>query len=1116
MTKLALCLVATSLGMLFLAPAVCAQTKGTAVDLELDFDALFEWKKPSTLNAEQLEARLAKLETVPGKKVYFLDKTSTFHQPSQLFTLTSKNSYKFKFITFGSIEFVPSSVRVMWNDNGRIAYFGVSYPAQDGEKEAAPALLASIGEAVGAPAFSLSDAGYTWSGEYYDVSASFTRSNDDTIFFVTVRPKNQGPEPAAAAATINFDDFFEWKKPTMLTQDLLASKIAPLEKTAGTKLYRPMKMEEGPEFWFSTKWSLPATPTYSIFGSQFRPTLVRVLWLDGLADKVTVFFDAQKDEAFPPQMLADMDSSLGAPHSFNTLLKHYEWNWPGYTADACYTTAVGKGASTFLIHVKRMHQSGTATPVAAVTPPAMLPSEKPVAPDVAEIKLNLDSFIDWKTPMNLTVETFDAGLKALESEAGSSLCRVESRLGEELRFFDPSRTARAATVKYSILEGQYHLTYAFMHWKQGKLITIEMGALKTAAGQEIEPLQTMFKLDKMFGRSHAVEADYAYTWSTPEFLATLIKYPSRPGYGFRFEQPRNSPVVAGNMPPASTTPVAPPAAVEPTRNFDRQNFVLDLDPLVDWNNPFSLVPGKVDVLFKSVIDKTGGPLWTHFTESESTSFGTGRYDVAKTLFAGRLKIQSARVIWREPRTIELSTSEGVSATDEAWLYDKLDEVLKVTRRSMVMGDTATAGHTWRPEKFRVMTLKYSTSAIRITITRPTGFDPEGPTAPLAANLDALLNFSAFWTWTVGDFEKSYTPKAAKKQDQTHPQQFEWLSASKDRARFSRQMDSNVETKLTMFGGSIKLEEAVVEFVNGRAARATISFYNRGDSGDIEVKEFDRIFKLIGQSLSQVLKVAPKRQIMSSNAALPVTGWMWSSPNGIALLEYNEYNTPGKLTKPEFLRLKLAAPNQADWSMGKMVTGVQRMELVKRVTKTPEGDVYITGVPMVDQGQKGYCVAASCQRLFEYMRIPCDQHEMAKLVNVDAESGANIMTMQKSLGKIDTAFKVTFKPFINPELYYSANRKRRVSEKEFLSIVKENVEKGIPLLWGLMIGDKPEEPPLSRQTSGGHMRLVIGYNLAKNQILFTDSWGAGHELKRMALIDAYDVTMGLYSMAPRGL
>jgi hypothetical protein len=139
-------------------------------------------------------------------------------------------------------------------------------------------------------------------------------------------------------------------------------------------------------------------------------------------------------------------------------------------------------------------------------------------------------------------------------------------------------------------------------------------------------------------------------------------------------------------------------------------------------------------------------------------------------------------------------------------------------------------------------------------------------------------------------------------------------------------------------------------------------------------------------------------------------------------------------------------------MGKMVTGVQRMELQKRVTKKPDGDVLYRGVPMVDQGQKGYCVAASCQRLFEYMRIPCDQHEMAKLVSVDADSGANVFDMQKSLAKIDSAFKVTFKPLVNPEQYYSANRQApRVRERVSAPSSKRTSNKGVPLLWAWSSG-----------------------------------------------------------------
>ncbi len=387
---------------------------------------------------------------------------------------------------------------------------------------------------------------------------------------------------------------------------------------------------------------------------------------------------------------------------------------------------------------------------------------------------------------------------------------------------------------------------------------------------------------------------------------------------------------------------------------------------------------------------------------------------------------------------------------------------------------------------------------------------------LKADLDPLLNFTSIWNTSSDTFETLFVPRIEK--ENNNPQ-FDWLTATKDRARFSRHMFSNVPTALTIFQGQIKIEEAVVEFIQSKCARATLSIYNRGDSGKITMQEFDAIFRKVGQSLGAHLKVAPKKQFMTGNTAVKVVSWIWNTPAGTAILEHNDYQIGGQITQPEFLRLKLAAPDQADWSMGKMAMGVQRMSLQKNVTKTATGDIFISGVPMVDQGAKGYCVAASCQRLLEYMRIPCDQHEIAQLLNVDVEKGANAMVMQKSLAKVDQKFGVSFKPLINPEVYYDSKGKRRVSLKEFATIIREHADKGVPLLWALGLGQFPEEPPLTSgggQISGGHMRMMIGYNSAKNQIIFSDSWGAGHEVKRMAAADAYEATLGLYSMSPRGL
>lgn len=48
-----------------------------------------------------------------------------------------------------------------------------------------------------------------------------------------------------------------------------------------------------------------------------------------------------------------------------------------------------------------------------------------------------------------------------------------------------------------------------------------------------------------------------------------------------------------------------------------------------------------------------------------------------------------------------------------------------------------------------------------------------------------------------------------------------------------------------------------------------------------------------------------------------------------------------------------------------------------------------------------------------------------------------------------------------------------------------------------------------ESRGGHARLIIGYNLKKKTIIYTDSWGAMHARKTMPAADAMGMTMGRY-------
>lgn len=54
-----------------------------------------------------------------------------------------------------------------------------------------------------------------------------------------------------------------------------------------------------------------------------------------------------------------------------------------------------------------------------------------------------------------------------------------------------------------------------------------------------------------------------------------------------------------------------------------------------------------------------------------------------------------------------------------------------------------------------------------------------------------------------------------------------------------------------------------------------------------------------------------------------------------------------------------------------------------------------------------------------------------------------------------------------------------------------------------------------QAFGGHMRLITGYNTTTGEILYSDSWGMGHEEKRMPASDAWAITMGMNSLQPLG-
>lgn len=388
---------------------------------------------------------------------------------------------------------------------------------------------------------------------------------------------------------------------------------------------------------------------------------------------------------------------------------------------------------------------------------------------------------------------------------------------------------------------------------------------------------------------------------------------------------------------------------------------------------------------------------------------------------------------------------------------------------------------------------------------------------LEADVTPLISPPSSWQMTTAAFESTFV-------DAQGEPLFDWLTSDKTRARLARKKYANAVIDLTLFDKEIGIEEAIIDFANGRVDLVTVSIFNRGDAPNISPEKFDARFLAVGKHMSSHIGGRPRQREAKAESGILTEGYSWKSENGFALLEHNEGARSGK---KEFLRLRISHPDSISSLAQAMQhdrggAAVKVTDLPERVIRDDNGDTYISSVPMVDQGSKGYCVCATVERVFEYYGIGVDMHQIAEIANADPEEGTSSLEMSEQLDKIDYRFKTRLK--ILAFLYTSGQlhsvkrgqdkRAGRVFETDdFVNELKRSTDRGVPIIWAMTVGDAEEEPPLQEGAYGGHMRLLIGYNEKTERVIFTDSWGAGHEKKTMTIEDAYRVTHGLFTLTP---
>ena len=385
--------------------------------------------------------------------------------------------------------------------------------------------------------------------------------------------------------------------------------------------------------------------------------------------------------------------------------------------------------------------------------------------------------------------------------------------------------------------------------------------------------------------------------------------------------------------------------------------------------------------------------------------------------------------------------------------------------------------------------------------------------------------------------------------------FRWNTESQ------KQIARIVKQEGQLFG--LPVLETQAQFKQRKLGRLVFYLYNRGDVGILSQTEFKKQFQASSAALAKAFRkkgIPLKSQSRSSKAVINKT--VWTQADNQINLEYSYSKSP---FRAEFIRIRYLpydASKRAQLlpgarSIKKKYKLISPQELRKKIVRTKEGDVQLQGVPMVDQGEKGYCVVATAERVLRYFGRDLDQHEMAQLANTSSALGTTTDDMMSALRtiarktdlRVKTFFEVTGKDFpklvrrynryakrvgyaqlppgseynwlytyntVDHEAFRAVREEQGVGMRKFFDFVKRNIDQGLPLSWTVMVG-LVEEPEL-KEIGGvfGHMRMIIGYNAKSQEILYSDSWGPGHEVKKLSLLDAWTISSGLYGIMPSNI
>ncbi|MBK1883188.1 hypothetical protein JIN85_12235 [Luteolibacter pohnpeiensis] len=317
-------------------------------------------------------------------------------------------------------------------------------------------------------------------------------------------------------------------------------------------------------------------------------------------------------------------------------------------------------------------------------------------------------------------------------------------------------------------------------------------------------------------------------------------------------------------------------------------------------------------------------------------------------------------------------------------------------------------------------------------------------------------------------------------------------------------------------GAMPYSVALYSDEQGKATSISIVYANKGDfastagfaedhfKGGVSEEEgslqaaMDQDDQTVSDAISSILGKGAEERYGEGNTRRKIVRWDW---NGNAILLSNE---PG-----EYVSLSIISSDTAD--AGGKSTRIKDSDLKARllasIAREKNGDVYLTQIPMVDQGPKGYCVPATFERAMRTMGIDADMYLLAMVGGSSAGGGTSVEKLLEN---------------VRSQVYRKGRRPKDEHVKNLkIRDVKRYIDEGIPVMWTLCsvkdynkVANEDTQARVAvkdwqtyaatiaetaktvakqdKPSEAYHICMIVGYNEATNELAVSDSWGPSYE------------------------